>query len=199
MHNTNVHPLNPVRGVRGRGDELARTKVLHSIEDADVIADIPASRSTVNYVLDECREAGYVDGLSYTDDGTQTIRKVQRAIIDDVVDAYRTSGRVADEDDVSAIVERWTGFAPHPDAADLNTDSREAMTWLGALLAQKDLRPDDVIESSEVEVSRYADVDQDVARWLRDREHPFYLDDCPYDVPKDMVTEIGGDLYEVDV
>lgn len=191
-----MHPLNPVRGLRGRGDPMSRTTVLHKAADGiDSISALDVPRSTTQYILEECRDAGYVDGTSYTDDGSTEVRRVQRALINHVEESFAQDGHKVTG--VEDIIQQWTGFAPHPQPADIDTEPGEAVRWVNTFLHDAGVAFDDVIDIEYVADEEPDILDPQVAEWLEDRDTPFYLDDAPNGVPDEAIRHIGGGLHEV--
>lgn len=73
-------PLNPLRSVNGAADNRLRAKIVMELPNHDNVTalsqSVPGSRRTVTNIVSAARDAGYVDGMSYTSDGLERVGAV---------------------------------------------------------------------------------------------------------------------------
>lgn len=191
-----MQELNPVQSLNGSGDDLSRTRLIHEITNGEwdsgsqlaEAADV--SRMTVSRFTD----SEYVDDLALTDDGVTVLRQVRRAIVNDAREGFRQSGyEVSGLED---IVESWTGLALHPDWVELDTTPKQAKQWIFAILDDHGVDVDDVLDVTAIDnTGDDIELSEAVHNWLLERDDPFFLDDCPHELPEAAVFEIGGGLH----
>lgn len=121
-----MEELNPLRSVRGNGHDMTRAEIVQlccSNQEPDSFEEaakqLPCSERTLKSIMEELREAGYVEGWNLTREGTVAARKVKSAVGDLLGGRERMSWW---------LVQDGVDLAPHPDAADIEGSQNEATT-----------------------------------------------------------------------
>lgn len=186
-----MQATNPVRSVSGRGDPRLRGVILHELMETDSVTELaeeaPGARATVNKVLKELRDEGYLDDMEYTDDGITALRKTQRALQDHITEAWEQQLGYTPE----PVIGSWTGLEPHNESLELGTEPSEALKWLAAISPTDDLT--ELTDPRDVDDIR---LDDETRRWLESQTETFYLRDAPMELPLPCVKHIGGGLFE---